>query len=81
MLPAATQYGEVIDGGDYSVPGQQSLVFSDLTDFVNASRSAGISSEVVDAVQRLIQRQVDAGHGSDGLARIIESIKNPEVAA
>ena len=81
VLPAATQYGEVIDGGDYSVPGQQSLVFSDLTDFVNASRSAGISSEVVDAVQRLIQRQVDAGHGSDGLARIIESIKNPEVAA
>ena len=81
VLPAATQYGEVIDGGDYSVPGQQSLVFSDLTDFVNASRSAGISSEVVDAVQRLIQRQIDAGHGSDGLARIIESIKNPEATA
>jgi 3-hydroxyisobutyrate dehydrogenase-like beta-hydroxyacid dehydrogenase len=81
VLPAATQYGEVIDGGDYSVPGQQSLIFSDLTDFVNASRAAGISSEVVDAVQRLIQRQVDAGYGTDGLARIIESIKNPEVAA
>lgn len=81
VLPAATQYGEVIDGGDYSVPGQQSLIFSDLTDFVNASRAAGISSELIDAVQRLIQRQVDAGYGADGLARIIESIKNPEVAA
>jgi hypothetical protein len=48
---------------------------------VNASRAAGISSELIDAIQRLIQRQVDAGHGTDGLARIIESIKNPEAAA
>ncbi len=76
-----SEYAEVIDGGDYSVPGQQSLVFSDISDIVNASRAQGISTEVVDVVQRLIHRQIDAGHGSDGLARVIESIKNPEAAA
>jgi 3-hydroxyisobutyrate dehydrogenase-like beta-hydroxyacid dehydrogenase len=78
---AITEYAEVIDGGDYSVPGQQSLVFSDITDIVEASRAQGISTEVVDVVQRLIHRQIDAGHGSDGLARVIESIKDPEAAA
>jgi 3-hydroxyisobutyrate dehydrogenase-like beta-hydroxyacid dehydrogenase len=81
VVPLITEYAEVIDGGDFSVPGQQSLVFSDISDIVNASRAQGISTEVVDVVQRLIHRQIDAGHGSDGFARVIESIKDPEAAA
>jgi hypothetical protein len=32
-------------------------------------------------VQRLIHRQIDAGHGNDGFARVVESIKHPETAA
>ncbi|CDP87811.1 MULTISPECIES: NAD(P)-dependent oxidoreductase [Mycolicibacterium] len=80
LMPAIAEYATVIDGGDYSVPGQQSLYFSDLTDIVNASRDQGISTEVVDMVQRLIHRQIDAGHGDDGFARIIESIKNGAAA-
>ena len=76
-----TEYAEIIDGGDYSLPGQQSLEFSDISDIVEASRSLGISTEVVDVVQRLIHRQIDAGHGKDGLPRPIESIKHPEAAA
>jgi 3-hydroxyisobutyrate dehydrogenase-like beta-hydroxyacid dehydrogenase len=70
-------FAEVIDGGDYTVEGQQSLEFSDLTDIVTASADQGISTEMVAAVQRLIQRQIDAGHGKEGFARIIESIKQP----
>jgi 3-hydroxyisobutyrate dehydrogenase-like beta-hydroxyacid dehydrogenase len=81
VLPAVTEYAEVIDGGDYSLPGQQSLNFSDLTDILDASRQQGISTEVVDVVQRLIHQQIDAGHGRDGFARVIESIKHPEAAA
>jgi 3-hydroxyisobutyrate dehydrogenase-like beta-hydroxyacid dehydrogenase len=81
VVPLVSEYAEVIDGGDYSVPGQQSLEFSDISDIVNASRAQGISTEVVDVVQRLIHRQIDAGHGSDGFARVIESIKHPEAAA
>lgn len=80
LMPAIAEYATVIDGGDYSVPGQQSLYFSDLTDIVNASREQGISTEVVDVVQHLIHRQIDAGHGNDGFARIIESIKNGAAA-
>ncbi|MGW2284342.1 NAD(P)-dependent oxidoreductase [Streptomyces phaeochromogenes] len=70
-------FAEVIDGGDYTVAGQQSLVFSDLGDLVAASADQGISTEVVDMVQRLIRRQIDAGHGDEGFARIIESIRQP----
>ncbi|MFI6273567.1 NAD(P)-dependent oxidoreductase [Streptomyces sp. NPDC050988] len=70
-------FAEVIDGGDYTVAGQQSLVFSDLGDLAAASADQGISTEVVAMVQRLIQRQIDAGHGDEGFARIIESIRQP----
>ncbi|MFJ6672128.1 NAD(P)-dependent oxidoreductase [Actinosynnema sp. NPDC091369] len=70
-------FAAVVDGGDYTVPGQQSLEFSDLGDMIAASAAQGISTEVVDVVQTLIRRQVDAGHGKEGFARIYESIKNP----
>ncbi len=81
VVPLVSEYAEVIDGGDYSIPGQQSLDFSDISDIVNASRAQGISTEVVDVVQRLIHRQIDAGHGGDGFARVIEGIRHPEAAA
>ncbi|MEU4441762.1 NAD(P)-dependent oxidoreductase [Actinosynnema sp. NPDC050801] len=67
----------VVDGGDYTVAGQQSLEFSDLGDMVDASAAQGISTEVVGVVQGLIRRQVDAGHGKEGFARIFESIRQP----
>jgi 3-hydroxyisobutyrate dehydrogenase-like beta-hydroxyacid dehydrogenase len=78
VVPSIAGYAEIIDGGDYSVPGQQSLEFSDISDIVDASQALGISTDVVDVVQRLIHRQIDAGHGKDGFARAIESIKQPE---
>ena len=68
-------FATVIDGGDYTVDGQQSLEFSDLGDILTASSDQGISTDVVAMVQRLIRRQIDAGHGKDGFARIMESIR------
>ncbi|WAZ26589.1 NAD(P)-binding domain-containing protein [Streptomyces cinnabarinus] len=70
-------YAEVIDGGDYTVAGQQSLEFSNLGLFIEASAEQQVSAEPIAMVQRLVQRQVDAGHGAEGFARIIESIKHP----
>lgn len=67
----------VVDGGDYTVAGQQSLEFSDLGDILAASAEQGVGTEAVAMVQRLIHRQIDAGHGKEGFARIIESIKKP----
>lgn len=70
-------FGAIIDGGDYSVEGQQSLEFSDLSHIIATSADQGISTEVIGMVQRLIQRQIDNGHSKEGFARIIESIKAP----
>ncbi|MFE1949674.1 NAD(P)-dependent oxidoreductase [Streptomyces sp. NPDC059524] len=71
-------FAKVIDGGDYTVPGQQSLTFSDLGLFLEAIAEQGVSAEPLAMVQRLIRQQVDAGHGTEGFARIIESLKAPE---
>ncbi|WP_328778084.1 hypothetical protein OIE52_49190 [Streptomyces canus] len=77
MTGAFQGFAAVIDGGDYTVEGQQSLHFSDLGTLLAASSGQGISTEGVTMVQRLLQRQIDAGHGDEGFARIIESIKQP----
>lgn len=77
MTEGFAGFAEVIDGGDYTVPGQQSLEFSSLDDLLTASAAQGISTELLDAVQKLIQRQIDAGHGKEGFARVFESIKHP----
>ncbi|MGK5628834.1 NAD(P)-dependent oxidoreductase [Streptomyces sp. URMC 123] len=77
MTGAFQGFAEVVDGGDYTVERQQSLLFSDLGHILAASADQGISTEVVAMVQRLIRRQIDAGHGEEGFARIIESIKQP----
>lgn len=81
LLPALDEYAAVIDGGDFTVAGQQSLEFSDMSEIVEASRAAGLSTEAVDMVQRLIHRQIDTGHGREGFARVIESIRRPESVA
>lgn len=70
-------YGRVIDSGDYAAPGQQSLDFSDLSKMIEAASEAGVGSEPLAMVQRLIARQRDAGHGAEGFARIFESVRTP----
>jgi 3-hydroxyisobutyrate dehydrogenase-like beta-hydroxyacid dehydrogenase len=77
MASSLPEYAEVIDGGDYAVPGQQSLEFSDLNDLLQASADQGISTDAVAMVQALIRRQIDAGYGDHGFARIYESIRHP----
>ncbi|WP_457786117.1 NAD(P)-dependent oxidoreductase [Streptomyces rochei] len=78
MTGAFEGFAAVIDGGDYTVEGQQSLEFSDLGDILAASSDQGVSTEAVAMVQRLIRRQVDAGHGGEGFARVFESIRRPQ---
>ncbi|RII19728.1 3-hydroxyisobutyrate dehydrogenase [Streptomyces sp. YIM 130001] len=77
MTGAFQGFGEVVDGGDYTVAGQQSLEFSSLDDMLAATAAQGVSTEVVEMVQTLIRRQIDAGHGKEGFARIIESMRRP----
>ena len=75
MTGAFGEFAEVIDGGDYTVPGQQSLEFSDLSDILEASREQGVPTDVVAPVQALLAAQVGAGHGSEGFARVFEGLR------
>lgn len=76
MTDAFSGFAEVIDGGDYTVGGQQSLEFSDLGDLLQASIDQGVSTDVIQPVQTLITRQIAAGHGQKGFARIYEEIRS-----
>lgn len=78
MVPHFAGDAAVIDGGDYTVPGQQSLHFSDLSDIIRASDQAGANSSTIRAVQALIAEQVALGFGDEGMARIYESLRRPE---
>ncbi|MFJ9088237.1 NAD(P)-dependent oxidoreductase [Streptomyces sp. NPDC102384] len=75
MTHGLAGFAEVVDGGDYTVPGQQSLDFSDLSHIVRASEEQGVDPAPIAAVQALISRQIDAGHGREGFARIYESLR------
>lgn len=72
---ALADFAEVIDGGDYTVDGQQSLEFSDLSYMIQAAEDQGVGTPMISAVQALMQRQIDAGHGTEAFARMYESIR------
>ncbi len=75
MTGGLEEYGRVIDGGDYTVPGQQSLDFSDLSDMLRAADEVGVGSQPIAMVQELILAQRQAGHGTEAFARIYESVR------
>jgi hypothetical protein len=81
MTHGLADYGKVVDGGDHTVPGQQSLEFSDLSHLVRASEEQGVDPAPIAAVQALISRQIAAGHGAEGFTRIYESLRLAGAAA
>jgi 3-hydroxyisobutyrate dehydrogenase-like beta-hydroxyacid dehydrogenase len=76
MTEALADFAKVIDGGDYTVAGQQSLDFSDLSHIVRASEEEGVDPAPIAGVQALISGQIAAGHGAEGFARLYESLAN-----
>jgi 3-hydroxyisobutyrate dehydrogenase-like beta-hydroxyacid dehydrogenase len=75
MTESFPEFGRIVDAKDYAGAGQQSLEFSDLTKIVDATAEAGVRTEVVGSVQQLIRRQIDAGHGKLGFARVFEELR------
>lgn len=75
MTGAFPGFAQVIDGGDYTVEGQQSLEFSDLSDILQASIDQGVGVDVIQPVQTFIERQIAAGHGKEAFERIYEEIR------
>jgi 3-hydroxyisobutyrate dehydrogenase-like beta-hydroxyacid dehydrogenase len=77
MTGALAGFADTIDARDYLGEGQQSLEFSDLTQIVTASVEQGVSAETLQPVHAMIQRQIAAGHGKAGFARIYEELRSP----
>lgn len=74
MTGAFAGLAATIDATGYAAEGQQSLEFSDLTKIVTASVEQSVSAEVLQPVHEMIQRQIAAGHGKQGFARIFEEL-------
>lgn len=75
MTASFAEFGRIVDTRDYGGAGQQSLEFSDLAKLVETTADAGVDTALLAPVQAFIRRQVDAGHGTDGVARIYESLR------
>jgi 3-hydroxyisobutyrate dehydrogenase-like beta-hydroxyacid dehydrogenase len=76
MTDAFPDLAATIDAKDYTGERQQSLQFSDLTQLVTASVEQGVSAAVLRPVHEMIQRQIAAGHGNEGFARIFEELRS-----
>jgi 3-hydroxyisobutyrate dehydrogenase-like beta-hydroxyacid dehydrogenase len=67
---------EVVDGGDYAVPGQSlEWTATGLDTIARASAEQDVDPAPVRMVQALVDRQIEAGHGSEDLTRIRESFR------
>ncbi|GAB3119803.1 NAD(P)-binding domain-containing protein [Streptomyces calidiresistens] len=67
---------EHLDKRDYGEPLQSLEWTTTLLDTITrAASEQGITPAPVDMVQRLIRRQIDAGHGAEDFDRIIESMR------
>ncbi|WP_245599837.1 NAD(P)-dependent oxidoreductase [Embleya scabrispora] len=78
MTTGLPGHAEHFDSGDYAAE-VQSLDFNKaaVDTIAEASRDQGVGTDVIAAVQTLIDRQVTAGHGKESFARIFESIRRP----
>jgi 3-hydroxyisobutyrate dehydrogenase-like beta-hydroxyacid dehydrogenase len=70
-------FAAVVDARDYAGAGQQSLVFTEaaLAALVTASVEVGVDVEVLRPVHDIVRRQIAAGYGRQGTARIVEELR------
>jgi len=66
-----------VDADDYTGAGQQSLRFTEtaLATLVRATAEQGVSGEVLRPVHDIVRRQVAAGYGEHGTARIFKALR------
>lgn len=66
-----------VDAEDYAGAGQQSLEFTEaaLDSLVTASLDQGVNVEVLRPVHDVVRRQIAAGYGRQGTARIFEVLR------
>lgn len=67
----------VVDSGDYTTAGEQTVAFNKaaLDLIVQVSAEHGVGADVVAPLQALLSRQVAEGHGGASFARVFEGIR------
>lgn len=71
-------FAATVDAGDYAGEGQQSLGFTEtaLAALIRTSVDQGVSVEVLRPVHDIVRRQIAAGFGDQGTARIFEELRS-----
>ncbi|GAB3254326.1 NAD(P)-dependent oxidoreductase [Kineosporia babensis] len=78
MTQGLADYAQTVDARDYTAPGQQSLRFTEtaLAALEQASGEAGVGTQTLHPVRRLVRNQIESGHGEHGTARIYEEFRS-----
>ncbi|WP_067815602.1 NAD(P)-dependent oxidoreductase [Actinomadura kijaniata] len=73
MLPSLRQQAEQIDAGAYATTVSSiDTTRAGLPGLFAAGRDQGVDTRLMEPFRELVERAVAAGHGSDGLARLVE---------
>jgi 3-hydroxyisobutyrate dehydrogenase-like beta-hydroxyacid dehydrogenase len=77
MTAQLAGYATTVDGDDYAGPGQQSLRFTAtaLDTLLRATTEQGVAADVLAPVHEVVLRQIGAGFGDQGTARIYEELR------
>jgi 3-hydroxyisobutyrate dehydrogenase-like beta-hydroxyacid dehydrogenase len=77
MAGGVTGFAATIDAKDYAGTGQQSLRFTEtaLAALMRASTEQGVDAGVLRPVHDIVRRQIAAGFGDQGTARIFEELR------
>lgn len=78
MTGSLAGYAATVDAKDYAGAGQQSLRFTEtaLATLMRAGTEQGVGVEVLKPVHEMVRRQIDAGFGELGTARIFEELRS-----
>lgn len=78
MTAGLPGYAATVDARDYAGPGQQSLHFTStaVAALLRAAAGQGVATDVLQPVHDLVARQIAAGHGDLGTARIFEELRS-----
>ncbi|WP_433404941.1 NAD(P)-dependent oxidoreductase [Streptomyces sp. CA-146814] len=77
-VPYLPRLAEEVDSQDYATDVSTLNVNKEaIAHLVSASRSQGVSPDLVLPFQALIERRVARGHGSDSLSSLIEELRKP----
>ncbi|PZF99764.1 NAD(P)-dependent oxidoreductase [Micromonospora deserti] len=78
MTGGLAHYAAAIDAKDYAGEGQQSLEFTEVAvaSLMQATIDQGVSVEVLKPVHDLVRRQIAAGFGTQGTARMFEELRS-----